>query len=296
MPLYFAALAAVPPVELVAHRVVWSVVVLAGLLTWLGRWKDVRACLSRGRTFVLLLVGSVLIAVNWFAFIYAVVTGQTLQSSLGYFITPLLSIVLGVLVFRERLNAWRWGAVGLAGLGLAYLVGKHGGAPWIALTLALSFGLYGLLRKVVAVDGLVGLAVETLLLTPAATAVLAVWLWQGTATLGRLGWRLDALLLLSGVITAIPLLCFGEAARRLPLSTLGFLQYLGPSLQFVLAVAYFGETFRPELQVCFACTWTALLIVTIDSLRAQRRRSAVLGAEARAQREPAPTAEGWEGS
>jgi chloramphenicol-sensitive protein RarD len=268
MPLYFRAVAAVTPLELLAHRVVWSVAFLVLLLAVLRRWGALRRALAPGRTRWLLLGSTVLIAANWILFIYGVWSGRVLQNSLGYFINPLLSVVLGVAFFRERLRPAQWLGLSLATAGLVHLVVAAGEFPWVAVALACSFALYGLLRKLAPVDALVGLSVETLFLLPASAGFLLAWGAAGRSAFLSQGWRLDALLLLSGVITAVPLLCFGQAARRLRLSTLGFLQYLAPSLQFVQAVTLFGEPFEPAQQVCFAAIWSALALVSFDSLRA----------------------------
>jgi chloramphenicol-sensitive protein RarD len=272
MPLYFKAIteAGVGPLELLAHRITWSVLLLGVLLTGWRRWPDLARCLRQPSTRLLLLASTVLIAVNWFVFIYAVWSRQTVQNSLGYFTNPFVSIFLGVLVFRERLRLAQWGALLLAAGGLVFLIVTLGKLPWIALTLALAFGAYGLFRKLAPVDGVIGLSFETLVLLPLTLGYLLWLAGRGELRLGRLGWEIDLLLLLSGAATAVPLIFFGQAARRLPLSTLGFLQYLAPSLQLVLAVAVFGEEFGWRERVGFGCIWAALAVVTVDSLRAQR--------------------------
>jgi chloramphenicol-sensitive protein RarD len=272
MPIYFRALDTVSPLELLCHRIVWSVVLLAVLVTALGRWRHVRACLADRRTRSLLLISTTLIAANWFVFIYGVSKQMIVQNSLGYFINPLLNILIGVCVFRERLRSAQWLALLLATAGLVYLIAVGGDWPWIAFFLAGSFALYGLIRKVSPIDTLLALTVETLLVTPAALAWL-VWLtWTGAGSMGRLGWDVDALLLLSGVVTIAPLFCFGQAARMLRMSTLGFIQYLAPTLQFLMAVLLFGESFGPARQVSFALIWSALALVSIDSLLRPRDR------------------------
>jgi chloramphenicol-sensitive protein RarD len=270
MPLYFHAITGVPALEVLAHRIVWSVLLLAGLLVLLGRWSEVAACLRVRRTRRLLVASTLLIAANWYAFIWGVETGQVVENSLGYFINPLLNILLGVFFFRERLRGLQWLAIALAGAGLAYLVIALGRPPWLALTLAGSFAAYGLIRKVGGIDTIVALTVETLLLAPAAALALLVWGWQGRLALGTMGTSVDALLLASGVVTAVPLFCFGEAARRLRLSTLGFLQYLAPSLQLITAVLLFGEPFGPERQISFALIWSALVLVWLNTLLVRR--------------------------
>ncbi len=276
LPLYFVAVKGVQPVELLAQRVVWSVLLLFALLTFLGRWGELRAGLRSARTRWLLLASTILIAVNWFAFIYGVWSDQNIQNSLGYFINPLFSIVLGVAFFRERLRPWQWAGLALAAGGLAYMIVALGEVPWIALSLAFSFGLYGMVRKVAPVDGVVGLTIETLFLLPVALTFLAGWSVWGENAFGRLGWQIDVLVVLSGAVTAVPLICFGQAARRLPLSTLGFLQYLAPSCQFLLAVLVMEEKWRPAQQIGFGCIWAALVLVSVESVLAQRKRRAVL--------------------
>jgi chloramphenicol-sensitive protein RarD len=271
MPLYFKEVQAVPPAEILAHRIVWCVVLLAVVLTVGWRWPDFTRCLRSRRLLGLLVLSSVLVGVNWLAYIYGVSTHRIAQTSLGYFINPLFSMLLGMVFFRERLRPWQCVAAMLGTAGVLYHVSALGETPWIALTVMSSFGLYGVVRKVAPVDGLLGLAVETLVLLPAALGFLAYGAAGGTATFGRNGWWVDGLLLAGGVVTAIPLLCFGEAARRLPLTTLGFLQYLAPSMQLVLAVLLYEEPFGTEHAVTFGLIWAALALFTLESLLARRR-------------------------
>ncbi len=273
MPLYFWLVGTVAPLEILAHRIVWSVVLVAVILTVWRRWPDLTATLRSGRTVRLLLASAFLVAVNWLVYIYGVSTQRVLQTSLGYFINPLLSVVLGIVFFRERLRPWQWIALGLAVVGLGYLIVMVGELPWIALAVAGTFALYGLVRKTAPVDGLIGLAIETMLLAPAALGGLTVGMTTGTASFGNNEWTTDGLLLLSGVVTTIPLLCFGQAARKLRLSTLGFLQYLAPTMQFLLALWVFGEPFPPPLRVSFGFIWAALVVFTVDAIRAHRRPS-----------------------
>jgi chloramphenicol-sensitive protein RarD len=272
MPLYFAAVAGVRPLELLAHRVAWSALLLAAVLTAGRRWGRVRDCLASPRTRALLLASSVCIACNWYLFIWGVERHEVVQNSLGFFINPLLNVVLGVALFRERLRPAAWLALALACAGLVYLVVEQGRWPWIAFGLAGSFALYGLIRKVAPVDGLIGLTVETLFLLPAALAFLAWWQAQPAASFGRIDAQLDLLLVASGAVTATPLMLFGEAARRLRLSTLAFIQYLAPSFQLLLAVTVLGEPFGQARLVSFALIWLALLLVSVDSVLLRRRR------------------------
>jgi chloramphenicol-sensitive protein RarD len=275
VPAYFKALGNIPPIEILANRILWSVVFLALLITARRRWPDLARCLRSPGLLRLLIASSLLNGANWFVYIYAVATGRIMQTSLGYYVTPLVSVLLGMLVFGERLRRWQWASLALAACGVLYLALDGGEWPWIAACLALSFGLYGLLRKKAAVDTVTGLTVETALLLPAALAMLAAPAWWadgGRLSLGNIDRRTDLLLASSGAVTAVPLLCFGLAARRLRLSTLGILQYIAPSLQFLQAALFFDERFTPARQVSFGLIWTALAIYTFDSVRAYRAR------------------------
>jgi chloramphenicol-sensitive protein RarD len=286
MPLYFASLKAVPPPEILAQRVVWCGLFLAGVLTVTGRWPVfVRACRSATtlRTF---LATALLLSVNWLVYIHGVTSGQTLETSLGYFINPLLNVGLGFVVFRERLRPLQLGALALAVVGVTNLVVAAGHFPWIALTLATSFAFYGLLRKTAPADAVVGVSIETFILLPGALAY-GCYLWAaGGLHIGAVDRATDGLLVASGVITAVPLLFFGVAARNLRLSTLGFLQYLAPSAQFLLAITVLGEPMAPEKWASFACIWTALVVYSFDAWRGLRRTRRI-EAERRVQR-PVP--------
>jgi chloramphenicol-sensitive protein RarD len=273
VPLYFKAISQVPPAEVLAHRIVWSVVFLALLVGVGGRWRDLAGCFRSRAVLRTLLASTLLIAVNWFVFIYAVSTGRLIQASLGYFITPLVSVLLGLVFLRERLRPGQWLAVALAATGVVYQAVAAGQLPWIALALAGSFGVYGLLRKTVRVDGLIGLSVETLLLLPAALGFLGYEAARDGLAWGGGDWTMDLLLALSGVVTTVPLVCFAQAARRLRLSTLGFLQYLSPSLAFLLAVGVFREEFAAGQLVSFGCIWAGLAIYSVDSVLAYNNRA-----------------------
>ena len=269
IPLYFKAVAGVAPVEVLAHRALWSFAVLAVVVAVMGRWSELGRELRSSKLLLMLGLSTLFIAANWLVFIYAVVSGQVLQASLGYFINPLVNVLLGVVFLRERLRPYQASSIMLALVGVLVLAGFVGEAPWIALTLALTFALYGLMRKIMPVDGLVSLTVETLAMTPVALACLGYLaaMRQGAgSSLGTLG-----LLALSGPVTTIPLLFFGAAARQLRLSTMGILQYLSPTLQFLLAVVAFREPFSMAQIVSFGCIWTAIAIYTADSYRAVRQ-------------------------
>lgn len=260
IPVYFRAVGQVPPAVVLCHRIVWSALFM-GLVVGLQRdWRPVLAALRNGRSAWLLGIGALLIASNWLIFIYAVASGQVLQASLGYFINPLLSIALGMLFLGERLRRGQWVAVFFAGLAVANLATRALGFPWIAVSLAGTFGFYGLVRKKVDINSAHALLVESAVLVPFALAAL-IWLPKVQATPGTWG-----LLSLSGVITAVPLLCFGAALRRLRLSTMGFLQYLGPTLQFVVATSLFHEALDGVKLVSFVLCWLAIAIYVADSI------------------------------
>ncbi|MFO0813815.1 MAG: EamA family transporter RarD [Gemmatales bacterium] len=270
IPIYFRWLGSfASSYDILAHRIVWSALLLILVLTLLrGKWQDLRQAISHRQSALLLLASSVLIGINWFVYIYGVETHRVVQCSLGYFITPLVNVALGVFLLGERFRPLQGVALGLGIIGMIVLTSMTDSFPWIAFSLAASFSLYGLIRKLAAVETLVGLTVESLILAP-----LALWYvlqrgaaWQATDASGH--W----LLVISGPATVIPLFCFGKAARLLPLSTLGFLQYLSPSLQFLVAVLHFGEPLDVYKSVAFGAVWTGLLIFTIDAW--QQRQAA----------------------
>lgn len=274
MPLYFKAIAEVAPTEIVAHRIVWSLVFLAALASLWRKWPAIRAAASTPQVLATLVVTALLIGINWLLFIYAVVSGHVLEASLGYYLNPLVNVLLGVLLLKERLSVAQAAAAGLAAAGVAVLAAGAGSGLWISLTLAASFALYGFVRKVAPVDSVEGLAIETALLAPVALGWL-IWLRQTNELgMGRFGTDVDILLALGGAVTAIPLLMFTAAARRLPYSLLGFLQYIAPSLQFLLAVLVFGEPLTTPHLVCFAAIWTALAIFSLDGWRSAARARA----------------------
>lgn len=288
LPLYFRLLGDVSPVELLAHRVVWSVALLLALVAGLGRWSELVNALRRPVLVGALAASAALIAGNWFVYIYAVVSDQMLQASLGYYVSPLLNVTFGVLFLRERLRPLQGLAVALAALGVGYLVITVGTFPWIALALAGSFAGYALIRKRTPVDGVLDVSIETLLMSPLAIGVLCVFVWQGKAAYTQ-GTGRAALLMVSGALTALPLLCFGQASRRLPLATLGFLQFVTPSLQFVLAVAIFREHLSAAQATTFGFIWVGLLLFGIDGTRSAARGDRIAsGAPHLPRSEPAP--------
>jgi len=269
-PLYWKRLAGVPALEVVAHRMAWGLVAVAAWVTVRGRWADARAVASRPRTVLRLAGSGALISLNWLLYIWAVIHDHVVDASLGYFVNPLVNVVLGVLVLRERLDRAQGIAVALAAVGVAVLTIAHGRLPWIALALAVSFGLYGLARKTVSADAVIGLLWETALMTPVAVGYLVLLARQGTGAFGASAPATSALLALGGPVTAVPLVLFALGARALPLSTLGFVQYLSPSLQFLLAVVVFREPFTAVHAVTFAFIWAALGVLTWDLRRRLR--------------------------
>lgn len=279
LPLYFKALVHVGATEIVAHRILWSLLFLGALATLWKRWPRIRAALANPRIALTLLLTAVLIGINWLVYIYAVVSGHVLEGSLGYYLNPLVNVLLGVFLLKERLSRMQKAAVFLAGAGVAILAFGAGEAIWISLTLAASFAVYGFLRKVAPVESLEGLWIETLFLAPLALGWV-FWLSQSGDS-GFLDSRLtDLLLILGGALTAIPLLLFTAAAKRLPYSTLGFLQYVAPSMQFLLAVLVFGEPLTTAHMICFAAIWVALAIFVGEGVRTHRAAAAAEAAEA----------------
>ena len=273
-PLFFALFEGVPAYEVLIHRIIWSCVFLALVITLMRRWHPVRDALARPGRLGRVLGCALLIALNWGVYIYAVETRHVLQASLGYFLTPLVNVALGMLILRERMAVLQGVAVALAAAAILLQLVMLGTMPWISLVLALSFGTYGLLRKQILLDGLSGLFVETLLLLPVALLVLLGMVELGLSQFsGEV--RITLLLIASGVVTALPLLAFAGAARRLRLATVGFLMYINPSMQFVIALLVFNEAITPIQVASFALIWLALVLYswsTWRTLQADRRR------------------------
>ena len=270
-PVYWKALGAVPVLEITMHRVIWSFLFLVGLILLQRRWPEFAVVLKNGRMLLTLLSTAILVSANWLLYIWAVNNNYMLQASLGYYINPLVNVVLGLLFLRERLRRPQILAVMLAASGVLYLTISFGEFPWISLTLALSFGLYGLIRKVAPVGALVGLAVETMLLSPPAVIYLVYLNSQGADTILRVSLKLDLLLIGCAPLTAAPLLFFTLGAKRLYLSTLGLMQYIGPSGMFLLAVFYYNEPFSTTQIWTFVMIWAALVIYSTDSVIYYRR-------------------------
>ena len=273
-PLYFRQVAHVPALEVVVHRTVWSLVFVLAVLAVRRHWGWMRALRGQPRVLGAFAVSALLLSVNWLTYVWAVQNNHVVDASLGYFILPLVNVALGYVFLHERPRPGQWLAVAVATAGVLWLTAQTGRLPWIALVLALSFGFYGLLRKVAVLGALEGLALETLMLAPVAAVVLGWWAWQGQGALvqgdaAAIGW-----LLLAGPLTAIPLLLFAAGARRIPMSTLGILQYISPSLQFGLGVWMFHEAFEPARLVCFVLIWGGLLVYSAEGWWTRQRVAA----------------------
>jgi chloramphenicol-sensitive protein RarD len=279
MPLYWHLLKSVPALQILLHRIVWSTLLVGGWLLWREGRGWLRAALARPRVAALLLASGVLIGANWGLYIWAVNNGHVVESSLGYFINPLLNVLLGVVFLRERLTRPQWASVGVAALGVLWLTVRFGQLPWVALALAGTFAVYGLIRKIASVDAIAGLAIEGgYLLLPALVALgwselhgQGGFLGLGGAAYG--GWR-DVLLVASGVCTALPMIGFAYAVRRVPLSAIGLLQYISPTMQFLIGVLAFHEAFDRDRAIGFAFIWIALAMYATHGVWRTRRQAA----------------------
>ena len=272
-PLYFHQLSQIGAFELVLHRTLWALGFLLLVLSWRRQWQWLREAWRKPRLMALYATSATLLSVNWLIYVWAVNNQHVLEASLGYFINPLVNVLLGVLVLRERPRPAQWAALTLAAGAVLWLSWHTGAPPWIALSLALSFGVYGLIKKTAPLDALEGLTLETLLLAVVAAPVLLGWDLSGRSALAGAPASLWAWLLLAGPLTAVPLLLFGHGARRIPLSTLGLLQYISPSLQFLLGVWLFHEPLQATRLTGFALIWLALLLYSGESLWRARQLS-----------------------
>ncbi len=284
LPIYFPLLAPAGAVEIIGHRVVWSLGFCLLLLVVTRTWGRFVAALRSPRTLGLLAIAAALVAVNWTTYVYGVLSDQVVDTALGYFVNPLVTVLLAVFVLGERLRRAQWVALGFGTVAVVVITVGYGRLPWIALTLAFSFGLYGLLKNRVGrtVPAVASLAVETLVLLPVAAGYLLVLGAQGSGSFGAHGGWHVAALVSSGVVTAVPLLLFGSAARRLPLSVVGMLQYIAPTMQFLLGVLVFHEVMPAARWFGFALVWVALVVLTADGLRAGRAVALSRRAHARA--------------
>ena len=274
-PLYFRIVTSVPPGEILAHRIVWCVLFLLAVLGWRRQWAWLPQVLRTPKVLGAFAASALLIAVNWLTYIWSVNNGHVVDASLGYFITPLVNVLLGTTLLHERLRRTQWIALALAGLGVLWLTVQAGHPPWIALLLATTFGAYGLLRKVAALGALEGLALETLLLAPLALAALAFEWQRGTGIFPAPDLATNLWLIALGPITAVPLLLFAAGARRLSMTTLGLLQYIGPTIQFGLGVGVFREAFEWPRLLGFGFIWFALAVYSADGWRRARQNAVV---------------------
>lgn len=283
LPIYWKWLHTVAALQVISHRVTWSVLTLAVLISLTRQWPAFRAALRQPRVLRVYLAASLLIGANWLVYIWAVGQGYIVETSLGYFINPLVSVLLGVIFLRERLRLGQWVPIGLATAGVLYLTFTYGSLPWIALTLAFTFAVYGLVKKTAPLSSVFGLTLETGLLLPAAVVYLSVMAWRGEGAFLKDGTVTTLLLAGAGLVTTVPLLLFAAAARRIPLSSVGILQYIAPTMQFLIGVYLYGEPFTAHQFVGFALVWAGLIIFGVEGFLAYRSRPAAAPAP-----EPAP--------
>jgi chloramphenicol-sensitive protein RarD len=278
-PLYWPLLEPAGAIEILAHRIVWSLVTMGVLVLVLQRGPIVRGLVADRRVFRLLALAACLITVNWATYIWSVNNGHVVESSLGYFINPLVTVLMGVFILGERLRPAQWAAMGVAALAVVVLTVDYGRLPWVAIILACSFGSYGLCKKQANAPAIESLTLETMVIGPVALAYVGWLAWQGESSFGSNGVGHALLLMTTGIVTAVPLVCFGGAAIRVPMVTLGLLQYLAPILQFALGILYFHEDMPAGRWIGFGLVWVALVIFTVESLR-HRRVTLRLAAEA----------------
>ena len=271
-PLYFALLDSVSPIEIVAHRIIWSLIVVLLVLIVGKQWRAFTSAFSR-RNVIILGSAAIFLSINWLVYVYAVTTNQVVQASLGYFVNPLISVAMGVLILKEKLRKTQWIAVGIAIVAVVVLTIASGSLPWIALTLGLSFAIYGLLKKFANLPSLHSLGIETAVLVPIAMVILGIAIVNGSESFVLDGPKITFLLIMLGPVTAIPLLAFGGASTRIPLSTLGVLQYITPIAQFFLGVFVFQEIMSTGRWIGFTLVWISLVIFTVDMYRHTRTRN-----------------------
>jgi chloramphenicol-sensitive protein RarD len=273
-PIYWKWLVAVPATQLIAHRIIWSFILLAIIVLATRQWRAFRTAVLRRRVILIYLASGILLAINWLTYVWAVNAGFIVETSLGYFINPLLSVLLGVLFLREKLRPWQWVLIGLAAIGVTYVAISYGQFPWIALTLAFTFGIYGYVKKAAPLGSLYGLTLETGLLFLPAAGFLLVMEMQGQGAFQQSGLINDMLMIGAGVVTTVPLLLFASAAQRIPLSTVGILQYITPTMQFLLGVLVYREPFNRSHLIGFCIVWLALILFWVEGFAARSRQVA----------------------
>jgi chloramphenicol-sensitive protein RarD len=267
VPLYWKMLKQVPAFEILAHRIVWSLAFVAILIAFYNRWDDLKSAFFLSRKRWLIFSGAILVSANWGVFIWAVNAGHVVDTSMGYYINPLLSVFLGMLVLRERLNFWQQVSLVFATAGVLIITFQYGRIPWVALSLAVSFALYGLVKKVTNIESLIGLTLETIVLAPLGLGYLIYLQWNGSGAFGNIVWWRTLLLAGAGLVTAIPLLWFARAVQRIPLTMVGFIQYLTPTMTLLLGVFLYHETFSPAHLVSFGFIWFALALFSCSQLK-----------------------------
>ncbi len=272
-PIYWKLLKHVPAIQLIGHRIVWSFASLIIVILIIGQWKEFRNSVYNLKVLRLYLLAAILIGVNWFMYVWAVNAGHIVETSLGYYINPLLSVFMGVIFFRERLNLWQWIPIGMAAIGVIYLTISMGALPWIALILAFSFASYGLVKKVAPLSSLYGLTLETFILFLPAAFFLLYSEQTGSGAFTHYGMLSDLMIAGAGVITTIPLLLFASAAKRIPLSLVGILQYISPTLQFLIGVLFYKEPFSFEQFLGYLLVWIALIIFGFSSFSSYREKT-----------------------
>lgn len=275
-PLYFKQVADVPSLEVVMHRTVWSMVFVLLVLSVMKRWAWIGALRHQPRVLGAFALSALLLSTNWLVYVWAVQNGHVLDASLGYFMLPLINVALGLVFLHERPRRGQWFAVGVAATGVLWLALQTAHFPWVALVLALTFGFYGLMRKTASLGALEGLALETMMLAPLGAAVLGFWTWRGQGVLAQGNVSELSWLVLAGPLTAIPLLLFAAGARRIPMTTMGILQYISPTLQFALGIWAFNEPLQPARLFGFTLIWIALVIYTVESWWVRQRAVAPL--------------------
>lgn len=266
LPLYWKLLKQIPPEEILAHRMLWSFVFVAGIMLFTSNWRNMKNILNNTRNVGLIFLSALIISLNWFTYIWAVNSNHVVEASMGYYINPLFAVFLGMTVFKERFNIMQCVALVLASLGVIIMTIQYGQIPWIALTLAITFGFYGLLKKLTNVDSITGLCLETAFLMPLALGFLIYKQGTGTGALGQISTLTTIILLGSGVATATPLLWFAQGARRVELSMMGFLQYIAPTISLLLGVLVFNEQFTPTHLISFGFIWLALAIYSLSKV------------------------------
>ena len=271
LPLFWKLLEDVPAFQILCHRISWSLVFLIFIHMIRKNFSWLKDAFKNKRTIITFLTTSILLSANWFTYIWAVNNGRTIEASLGYFINPLLCVILGVIILKERPDKWSWIAISLAGAGIGYTVIVYGSIPWIAFVLAGSFSIYGLLRKQASLNSLQGLTFETLILFIPATAILIYLEVKGIGSFGHVTFTKNIYLSLAGIVTSVPLLLFAAAARRIELTSLGILQYIAPTLQFIIGLLVFQEDFSRSRLVGFSFVWIALIIYTTNNILLSRR-------------------------